>query len=147
MITSMKLKEKLFIKKAETITTCYFAKEPEGIIPLILDMLLTERKNTRKKIKQTDDPFKKKVLDGLQLAYKVTANSVYGQMGAKTSSICFKKMAACTTSIGRQRIYDAKQGVIDWAKYLVIIPPKLSTAIQTQYLLSFQGYIKIQANY
>ena len=27
---------------------------------------------------------KKKVLDGLQLAYKVTANSVYGQMGAKS---------------------------------------------------------------
>ena len=41
-------------KKAETITTCYFAKEPEGIIPLILDTLLTERKNTRKRLnKQT----------------------------------------------------------------------------------------------
>ena len=31
-------------------------------------------------------------MDGLQLAYKVTANSVYGQMGAKTSSIFFKKL-------------------------------------------------------
>ena len=36
---------------------------------------------------------KKKVYDGLQLAYKVTANSIYGQMGAKTSSIFFKKIA------------------------------------------------------
>ena len=33
-------------------------------------------------VKKESDPFKKKVWDGLQLAYKVTANSVYGQMGA-----------------------------------------------------------------
>ena len=55
-------------------------------------------------------------MDGLQLAYKVSANSVYGQMGAKTSSICFKKIAACTTAIGRQRIDDASVGVKKWAE-------------------------------
>ena len=66
-------------------------------------------------IKKTSDENKKKVLDGLQLAYKITANSVYGQMGAKTSSIFFKKIAACTTSIGRERIYDARDGVVEWA--------------------------------
>jgi len=49
------------------------------------------------------------------LAYKVTANSVYGQMGAKTSSVFFKKIAACTTAIGRERIYDAEKGVKEWA--------------------------------
>jgi len=52
----------------------------------------------------------------LQLAYKVTANSVYGQTGARTSTISFKKLAACTTAVGRQRIYDAKDGVIEWAE-------------------------------
>ena len=113
--------------KADTITTCYFAKpkEANGIIPTILQTLLDERKNTRKKIKLTDDEDKKKVLDGLQLAYKVTANSVYGQMGAKTSSICFKKIAACTTSIGRQRIYDAKEGVKEWADAENYHPPEV----------------------
>ena len=45
--------------------------------------------------------FKKKVLDGLQLAYKVTANSVYGQLGARTSTIFKMNLAACTTAIGR----------------------------------------------
>ena len=55
-------------------------------------------------------------MDGLQLAYKITANSVYGQMGAKTSSIFFKKIAACTTAIGRERIDDASIGVKSWAK-------------------------------
>ena len=104
-------------KKAGTKTTCYFVKREhkKGIIPTILENLLDQRKNTRKRIKQTDDENKKKVLDGLQLAYKITANSVYGQMGAKTSSIFFKKIAACTTSIGRERIYDASKGVIEWA--------------------------------
>ena len=106
-------------KKADTKTICYFAKQTEkkqGIIPIILETLLNERRNTRKRIKLTNDENKKKVLDGLQLAYKVTANSVYGQMGAKTSSIFFKKIAACTTSIGRQRIYDARDGVVEWAE-------------------------------
>tara|TARA_A100001037_G_scaffold6017_1_gene5985 strand:- start:3932 stop:7768 length:3837 start_codon:yes stop_codon:yes gene_type:complete len=110
--------------KKETQTTCYFAKPTKdkegnikrGIIPVILDTLLDQRKKTRAKIKKTSDENKKKVLDGLQLAYKITANSVYGQMGAKTSSIFFKKIAACTTSIGRERIYDARDGVVEWAE-------------------------------
>ena len=108
--------------KEDTQTTCYFAKYNEkengkrGIVPTILQTLLDQRKSTRKRIKQTDDEDKKKVLDGLQLAYKVSANSVYGQMGAKTSPICFKKIAACTTAIGRQRIDDASNGVKMWAK-------------------------------
>ena len=37
-------------------------------------------------------------------------------MGAKTSPIYFNKLAACTTAIGRQRIYDAKWGVQGWKK-------------------------------
>ena len=58
---------------------------------------------------------KRKVLDGLQLAYKLTANSVYGQLGAKTSCLSFKKVAACTTAVGRQKIIDAKKYAFDWA--------------------------------
>ena len=105
--------------KEDTQTTCYFAKPKDGkrgIIPTILQTLLDQRKATRGKIKETNNEDKKKVLDGLQLAYKITANSVYGQMGAKTSSIFFKKIAACTTAIGRERIDDASIGVKRWAK-------------------------------
>ena len=111
--------------KTDTQTTCYFVKKEtkEGIIPIILNHLLEQRRNTRKRIKQTNDENKKKVLDGLQLAYKVTANSVYGQMGAKHSAITFKKIAACTTSIGRERIYDAENGVKEWAKATGHHPP------------------------
>ena len=114
--------------KLETKTTCYFKSQfnnydenvgPNyGIIPRILKTLLDQRSATKKLLKQAKTEDKKKVLDGLQLAYKVTANSVYGQMGAKTSSIFFKKIAACTTAIGRQRIYDAEDGSIKWVNSL-----------------------------
>ena len=38
--------------------------------------------------KDTFNQFQKSVYDGLQLAFKVTANSLYGQIGASTSAIC-----------------------------------------------------------
>lgn len=52
--------------------------------------------------------FQKAVLDGLQNAYKVTANSLYGQMGATTSPLYLKHIAACTTATGRNQILKAK---------------------------------------
>lgn len=55
------------------------------------------------------DAFQKAVLDGLQLAYKVTANSLYGQCGSRTSPIYMKDVAACTTATGRQMIQKAQQ--------------------------------------
>ena len=87
-----------------------------GIIPAVLSDLLGARKSTKKRMNQEKDDFKKKVLDGLQLAYKVTANSVYGQLGAKTSPIFKLELAACTTSVGRERLtVDATNGVEVWA--------------------------------
>ena len=59
-------------------------------------------------IKDTYNEFEKAVLDGLQNAYKVTANSLYGQCGARTSQIYMKEIAACTTATGRSMILKAK---------------------------------------
>lgn len=42
------------------------------------------------------------------MAYKVTANSLYGQMGARTSPLYLKHIAACTTAVGRAMILQAK---------------------------------------
>ena len=53
--------------------------------------------------------FQKVIFDGLQSAYKVTANSLYGQIGAKTSPIYLKDIAACTTATGRKMIMMAKE--------------------------------------
>jgi len=60
-------------------------------------------------MEKTEDDAQKSVLNGLQLAYKVVANSVYGQCGSRTSPIRKIEVAACTTAVGRQKIYDAKK--------------------------------------
>ena len=57
----------------------------------------------------THNPFQKAVLDGLQLAYKITANSLYGQVGAPTSPIFMQELAASTTAVGRNLIMSAKK--------------------------------------
>jgi DNA polymerase delta subunit 1 len=54
------------------------------------------------------DESQKAVLDGVQLAYKLTANSLYGQLGARTSPLFCKDIAACTTAVGRDLILKAK---------------------------------------
>ena len=80
-----------------------------GVIPTILDNLLKERKLIKKQMGKETDPFKYKILDAKQLAVKVTANSLYGQLGAATSPVCKRDIAACTTSTGREMLILAKK--------------------------------------
>lgn len=94
-----------------TEKTCRYAKSDKsnvGILPEILMELLAARKRTRQQIGNETDKFKQKILDGLQLAYKITANSLYGQTGAKTSPIYYKDIAASTTATGRDRLLAAQ---------------------------------------
>jgi DNA polymerase delta subunit 1 len=79
-----------------------------GMLPMTLDILLKKRKETRKLMETTEDESQKSVLNGLQLAYKVVANSVYGQAGSRTSAIRKIEVAACTTAAGRDRLQFAK---------------------------------------
>lgn len=91
-------------------TTVRFVQYPDGrkgLIPRILMGLLASRKATKKQMDAEPDPFKKALYDGLQLAYKVTANSVYGQIGARTSKMYKPQIAASTTAGGRGRIQHA----------------------------------------
>ena len=55
-------------------------------------------------VEDTYTAFQKSVLDGLQLAFKITTNSLYGQIGAKVSDLYFKEIAASTTAIGRRQL-------------------------------------------
>lgn len=93
-----------------TTTTCRFAKKLDGtmgILPLILIELLDKRSSTKKlmeKAAAVGDNFAAAIYDGLQLAYKVTANSLYGQVGAPTSPIYMKELAASTTATGRKML-------------------------------------------
>jgi DNA polymerase elongation subunit (family B) len=90
-----------------TTTTCRFAKKKDGtpgILPVILKELLDKRSATKKLMDKAEEQFLKNIYDGLQLAYKVTANSLYGQVGAPTSPIYMKELAASTTATGRKML-------------------------------------------
>ena len=80
------------INEKEPIKTCVFAQpkrdseghiidSQRGVVPRILQHLLAERKATKKRMAKESDPFKAGLLNAMQAAFKVTANSVYGQMG------------------------------------------------------------------
>jgi DNA polymerase elongation subunit (family B) len=96
-----------------------FLKEPKGVLPTIIQNLLDARNNTRKEMKKIlkeidtiDDninlKFEKKtlydVLDKRQLAFKVSANSMYGAMGVRKGYLPFMPGAMCTTYMGRTNI-------------------------------------------
>ena len=72
-------------------------------------------------IKDTNNDFEKSVLDGLQLAFKITANSLYGQIGARTSPIYLKDIAASTTAVGRKLLYLAKDKTREYFKDAEIV--------------------------
>ena len=99
------------IKEKCGYKVCRFVQYQQGkaIMPSILEELLAARKNTKKQIKNESDPFMMNILDKRQLAIKVTANSLYGQTGAKTSTFYDKDIAASTTATGRKLLIYAKE--------------------------------------
>ena len=84
-----------------------------GIIPKICTHLLTERKRVKNLMKAEKDPFAYMLLDGQQLALKISVNSIYGLLGGSTSAIHCKDVAASTTAHGRARLIQAKSFVED----------------------------------
>ena len=61
------------------------------------------------KTENTYDDFMKNIFNQRQLGYKVTANSLYGQCGAKTSDFYEQDIAAATTATGRKLLIFAKK--------------------------------------
>lgn len=85
-----------------------FIKEPKGILPSLLEDLLSQRKKTKGQMKGLEKgSLLYTVLDKRQLAYKVSANSMYGAMGVTKGYLPFLPGAMCTTAKGRQSIQRA----------------------------------------
>jgi DNA polymerase elongation subunit (family B) len=99
-------------------TICTFVQPTEnpmtvGVLPKTLDILLKKRKEFKEKMEDSNnyDESQRSVFNGLQLAYKVVANSVYGQCGSRTSPIRKLCVAASTTAAGRKALGIAKRVV------------------------------------
>lgn len=81
----------------------YFVKQStkKGILPMILEELIGARKKAKKELAQATDPFEKAVLDGRQLALKISANSVYGFTGAQVGQLPCLAISSSVTAFGR----------------------------------------------
>jgi DNA polymerase delta subunit 1 len=86
-------------------------KRRKGLLAQILEELLTARKQAKRELAIEIDPFKKAVLNGRQLALKISANSVYGLTGATVGKLPCLAIASSTTSYGRQMIEKTKEEV------------------------------------
>ena len=85
----------------------------KGILPMILEELLSARRHVKKLILSVDDPNERAVLDGRQLALKISANSVYGLTGAQVGNLPCLEISSSVTAYGRDMIYKARQVVLD----------------------------------
>jgi DNA polymerase elongation subunit (family B) len=113
VIPMMKVKHKFRFLKID--------RSGKGVVPTLLENLIKARKSTRKIIEENqkrieeskdEEEIKKLeelnlVLDKRQLAYKVSANSMYGAMGVKKGYLPFPQAAMCVTYVGRQSIHKA----------------------------------------
>lgn len=86
-------------------------KQRKGLLAQILEELLSARKQAKRELAVETDPFKKAVLNGRQLALKISANSVYGLTGATTGKLPCLEIASSTTSYGRQMIEKTRDEV------------------------------------
>ena len=85
----------------------------KGLLPIILEELLEARRKAKSDLKKETDSFKRAVLDGRQLALKISANSVYGFTGATIGKLPLLAISSGTTAYGRVMIEETKRLVED----------------------------------
>ncbi|KII85833.1 hypothetical protein PLICRDRAFT_144471 [Plicaturopsis crispa FD-325 SS-3] len=97
----------------QTPNNDFFAKpnRRKGLLPTVLEDLISARKRAKADLKKEKDPFKRAVLDGRQLALKISANSVYGFTGATVGKLPCLPISSSVTAYGRQMIEKTKQEV------------------------------------
>ncbi|KAI5989332.1 DNA polymerase family B-domain-containing protein [Pisolithus albus] len=83
----------------------------KGLLPTVLEDLIGARKRAKADLKKETDPFRRAVLDGRQLALKISANSVYGFTGATIGKLPCLPISSSVTAYGRQMIERTKQEV------------------------------------
>jgi DNA polymerase elongation subunit (family B) len=114
----------------------------EGILPKILNDVLNERRAVKKQMKKHYGTPHYGVLNGRQLALKVTANSVYGFTGAKKGFLPEPRIASSVTKYGRGltlRTMDMVDNNPAWKGSKVIYGD--SVTHDTPLLLRFHGIL------
>lgn len=98
-------------KKSENGNVFVHSTVKKGILPTILEELLSARKRAKKDMKNAPTEFERAVQNGRQLALKVSANSVYGFTGATVGQLPCVPIASSVTSYGRLLLEKTKEFV------------------------------------
>lgn len=98
-------------KKSENGNVFVHSTVKKGILPTILEEILTARKRAKKDMKSAPTEFERAVQNGRQLALKVSANSVYGFTGATVGQLPCVPIASSVTSYGRLLLEKTKEYV------------------------------------
>lgn len=94
-----------------------YAQNREGVIPRIMSDMVDERNKVRKQAETETDPDVLEQYDALQTEYKVLANGLYGLMGADTSGLVQKAIAASTCARGAVLAKKACELISEHAKF------------------------------
>eukprot|EP00928_Gymnodinium_smaydae_P007501 TRINITY_DN12696_c0_g5_i3.p1 TRINITY_DN12696_c0_g5~~TRINITY_DN12696_c0_g5_i3.p1 ORF type:complete len:870 (-),score=184.28 TRINITY_DN12696_c0_g5_i3:78-2549(-) len=100
--------------KESGVDTCFVdAGVRKGLLPSILERLIAARKDTKKRLAKcgSGEEMSRKILNGRQLALKLSANSVYGFTGAVNGPLPCLELAGAVTAYGREMIQTTKQKV------------------------------------
>ena len=105
-------------KPGEDVHVCsngfIFTKSREGVIPKVWRKLMEKRNSVKKEMKSAavgSDRYK--VLNALQLEVKLAANSLYGQLGAKTGKLLSFPCASSITKFGSDKIKEVARCVME----------------------------------
>jgi DNA polymerase elongation subunit (family B) len=97
-----------------------FVQDFEGTVPRICKNLLEARANVKSEMAVTIDPVRRGLLNGKQLALKISCNSVYGFTGASRGLLPCIPIACSVTSVGQEMIKTTKMTVEEYFNASVI---------------------------
>ena len=92
----------------------------KGIVPSILENLLSQRTRTKKKMKKASDENEYRVLDATQLAMKILLNSFYGYSGYARARLYSLTLANAVTSFGRTNILNTRDIINNSIRKMVL---------------------------
>lgn len=118
-------------------------KHQRGILPILEQNLLSARRAVKKQMKNTDDPALYAMLNGKQLAIKISCNSVFGFTGASNGMYPNPAIAESITATGREMIEETKKIVTGLIKGTDVIYGD-SVVGSTPLLLNHRGTLELK---
>lgn len=85
----------------------------KGILPSILQHLLTARKQAKKDMEAATDPFEQQIYNSRQLALKISANSMYGFTGVANNGMYSCLWVANTVTLTGRGMIDATKNFVE----------------------------------